>query len=153
MARATDSTNRYRRAWQAGRDGHSMPNGLGDLADNDPKIDAAYQHGQGGNDFESFSSENGLDAPSSPAPKRRSSLGTAVDNHTPSLHVSPAADAATVIISLFVVAMVLSIVDYGPTGPLLWFKAKFLNEPATKPGAAPATAPSNVVPIKKKKAG
>jgi hypothetical protein len=30
----------------------------------------------------------------------------------------------------------LSVVDYGPSGPLLWFKAKFLNEAAGAPGSS-----------------
>lgn len=29
-------------------------------------------------------------------------------------------------------ALVLSVADYGATGPLLWFKAKFLNQPTAK---------------------
>lgn len=32
-------------------------------------------------------------------------------------------------------ALALSVADYGPTGPLLWFKAKFLNEAAPAPAA------------------
>ncbi len=39
----------------------------------------------------------------------------------------------------------LSVVDYGPSGPLLWFKAKFLNEPAGAPGS-PSKPPANLPP-------
>lgn len=37
-------------------------------------------------------------------------------------------------------ALVLSVVDYGPTGPLLWFKAKFLNQAAGSPGSSPPSS-------------
>jgi hypothetical protein len=116
-----------------------MPSGLADLADNDPKIDAAYDHGQGGGDFDEFAKEHKLSASST-----RSTVSSAAGSasHT----------GGSILLGLLAVAMVLSVVDYGPTGPLLWFKAKFLNMPAPKPGA-PQSVASNVTPITKKKVG
>lgn len=39
-------------------------------------------------------------------------------------------------------ALLLSVVDYGPSGPLLWLKAKFLNEPAGAPSSSSGSGPS-----------
>lgn len=47
--------------------------------------------------------------------------------------------AAGLLFGAIAYALVLSVVDYGPSGPLLWFKAKFLNEPA---GAASSSTSS-----------
>ncbi len=53
---------------------------------------------------------------------------------------------AGVVLGMVFYALVLSVIDYGPTGPLLWFKAKFLNEAVGGSGSSstdttlPATA-------------
>lgn len=39
-------------------------------------------------------------------------------------------------------ALVLSIVEYGPGGPLLWFKAKFLNQAAGAASSSTTSAPA-----------
>lgn len=46
------------------------------------------------------------------------------------------AGAAGLFFGAIAYALVLSVVDYGPTGPVLWFKAKFLNVPAGQSSTA-----------------
>jgi hypothetical protein len=69
--------------------------------------------------------------------------------------ITPGSGAAGLFFGAITYALVLSVVEYGPTGPLLWFKAKFLNEPAAGPSSstsspppapAPAPTPSFVTP-------
>jgi hypothetical protein len=117
MARTPDPATRYRRAYTAGRNGSSMPAGLSDLADTDPKIDDAFSAGQHGESWESVMSSLGL--------------GTSSSSSTPKRSVASAtaSTGASIILGAVSLALVLSIVDYGVKGPLYWFKAKFLNEP------------------------
>jgi hypothetical protein len=131
MARSVDPTNRYRKAWQAGRDGRALPQGLADLADSDPKIDAAFDAGQGGTSWEEF---NGP----APSPAERTPPAPSPSGPSVGLHVA-GASVGSVLLGLLAAAIVLSVVDYGPKGPLIWFRSKFLNQP---PGAKRAAVAS-----------
>jgi len=175
-AGAPSGTARYSTAYKAGARGATMPKGLGELADTDPKIDAAYDAGQAGTPYEEFLQENGL-APTagtagsgagsggssssgsssggrSRAP-RRSSSGPSLFRPTKGIPSPSAANplaplsagpvplahaGAGLILGAIAYALVLSFVDYGPSGPKLWFKAKFLNQTTgTAAGAAKKT--------------
>ncbi len=50
--------------------------------------------------------------------------------------------ASGIVLGAVVYALVLSLVNYGASGPKLWFKAKFLNE-AAGIGTGPAGGPSS----------
>lgn len=52
---------------------------------------------------------------------------------------SPGHSLAGVALGAVAYALVLSVIDYGPSGPRLWFKAKFLNQPAAPQTTAKAT--------------
>ncbi len=47
---------------------------------------------------------------------------------------------AGVILGMVAYALVLAAVQYGPSGPLLWLRAKFLNQPAPPPAGSGAAA-------------
>lgn len=159
--RAPDERARYRRAWEAGNRGSKLPQGLADLADSDPGIDEAYQHGQGNEPFDQWWETRTSRRPSptrpqpsrprrsssSPGPVRRYAAGQA--RQAGSRVSSGANDLAGAFLGMLVYAIVLSVVDYGSAGPGMWFKAKFLNQTGsssttTKPAAT--TAPSGSVP-------
>lgn len=164
MAGTVDPNTRYRQAFAAGRNGRQLPAGLADLADGDPKIDSAYDAGQGGGDFATWQTENGAPSPaqsggsggarragvhkgrgsSSSRRSRPSPVAAAVPARYSGGGVSGGAtqaggDAAGVVLGLVGAAMLLSLIDYGPKGPLLWLKAKFLNQAAGAPGSGSTT--------------
>lgn len=122
-----DPHARYRQAHQYGHEGRKLPPRLSQLADQDQLVDVAYDTGSSGNSFEDFLASNKLTPPAPPAPKPRE-LG----------HV--AHSASSVLLGMLAAALVLSVIDYGALGPLYWFKAKFLNEPAPSPAAAAASS-------------
>lgn len=140
MAELPRTHARYREAHRHGSQGHQLPRGLADLADNDPAIDEAYQAGQLGEPFETFSGTGSGGAPASPAPARgprpstrpRTGTGRSKTN----VLRSPAratrsfvtGSVSGVILGAIGYALLLSVVDYGTSGPLYWFQAKFLNE-------------------------
>lgn len=142
MAR-TDATARYRQAWQFGSEGKTLPPRLSELADQDPLVDVAADAGRSKVPFDTFLSANGLagSAPrsspsSSPvsAPSPRSSSGSGGG------FASIGENFGSVLLGLLGGALVLSVFDYGAGGPLLWFKAKFLNDAS---GAAPHSSTSS----------
>jgi hypothetical protein len=55
-------------------------------------------------------------------------------------------DGAGVILGMVVYALILSVVQYGPTGPVLWFKAKFLNQAAGAPGSSSSSSSATTTP-------
>jgi hypothetical protein len=138
---------RYRRAYQAGTAGHQLPSGLGDMADDDPKIDSAYQAGQGNDQsFEQWLDEN-PDAKGTPSrsgskgrrragPGRRSdaakgfarSPAGALSGPATQIVGSSTEEGAGFILGMVVYALVLSVVDYGIGGPAMWFNAKLRNK-------------------------
>lgn len=164
------ATSRYRRAWQAGQAGRSLPGGLADLADQDPKIDSAYQSGQANESFDGWVSDNGLaSTPSSSSGssatgsstrgkgskgRSRSGQSDAARGFSRSPAGSLAAPAQQVvgssteegagfILGLVVYALVLSVVDYGTKGPVMWLNAKFRNKVVTQ--ASPTQNPSQQI--------
>jgi hypothetical protein len=60
--------------------------------------------------------------------------------------ITAGSGAAGLFFGAIAYALILSVVDYGPSGPLLWIKAKFLNQAAgsapvsPNPAATPGTA-------------
>lgn len=48
--------------------------------------------------------------------------------------------AAGFILGMVVYALLLSAVEYGAQGPILWLRAKYLNEPAPAPGSSSSSA-------------
>lgn len=132
----------YARAHTAGFSGRPLPPGLAAQADTDPMIDAAHDAGRNGVDYDQFASANGLGAPSPRAPKKRTSGIRRTGRPTTPTVLNPTGGrlpigtgATTSVAGAFFgaifYALALSVADYGPTGPLLWFKAKFLNQPTT----------------------
>lgn len=74
---------------------------------------------------------------------RRAARSASVANPTGGrlpVGLTAGAGAAGLFFGAIAYALVLSVVDYGPSGPLLWFKAKFLNQAA---GAAPSSSSSS----------
>lgn len=100
-----------------------MPSGLSELADSDPKIDAAYDAGANGHGFDDFLGDHGL---RSTTPSTQADTGKSGGRGH-----QVVATAGSVIMGLIATGVALSIVDYGPSGPLMWFKAKFLNDVST----------------------
>ncbi len=167
MATKTDTTARYRNAWQAGASGRPVPPGLAELADDDPNIDRAYFAGQIQEPFEQFLTSAGFAPAPSPAPSstrsgpfatgvgqgqasaqqaragRQSSVGQKVGSLSENL--------GSVLLGLIVAALALSVLDYGVKGPLYWFEAKFLNDQIPTSGASSAspmsTKPASSTPL------
>jgi hypothetical protein len=154
---------RYRRAYQSGTAGHQLPTGLADMADDDPKIDSAYQAGQGNDQsFEQWLDENpgakgtpsrsGSKGRSRSGPGRRRkssgrsdaakgfarSPGGAITAPATQIVGSSTEEGAGFILGMVVYALVLSVVDYGIGGPAMWFNAKFRNK-VTAPRKAGTT--------------
>jgi hypothetical protein len=146
MAELPRTHARYRSAHRAGAAGRPMPKGLSDLADSDPLIDEAYDSGQHGEDFSTFASR-GTPEPS-PEPARRASrpARAAPSTRRPARPTSPGravrrvvtGSAAGMLLGALAFTLLLSVVDYGTSGPLYWFQAKYLNEvnPAVKAKAS-----------------
>ena len=130
-----DPIARYRKAWSAGNRGQNLPEGLGSLADKDALIDSAHDAGRENVPFGEWASANGLGAPASPSTSAPSSPAP-TSAAAPMRARGGEGGVAPVFLGMLMAAMVLSIIDYGPTGPLLWFKAKFLNQPAGAPSTA-----------------
>ena len=158
-------TTRYRDAHTAGSRGRNLPDGLASMADADPLIDEAHDAGRNGVPFDQFASERGLATPPGRAPRgssgpkgsrgargRSSSRSVTrsprVPRPTPTQPLAPlsagprnlGASAAGLLVGAVFYALVLSVVEYGPSGPMLWFRAKFLNEPAPPPAGAKPTS-------------
>ncbi len=87
---------------------------------------------------------------SRPSPRRSSRRspsvfrpGQGLPKATPSQPLAPlsagpvpvAHAGAGLLLGMVFYALVLSVLDYGPSGPSLWFKAKFLNQAAPPKGA------------------
>jgi hypothetical protein len=155
MAELPRTHSRYREAHRHGAQGNRLPHGLADLADTDPAIDEAYQSGQAGEPFETFSGRSSDDegspeqeenqgtgqegAPAREAPRRarrRQSSRTPARSPAAQVLTSPrraargfvTGSASGAILGAIVYALILSVVDYGTSGPLYWFQAKFLNQ-------------------------
>lgn len=120
-----------------------MPAGLSDLADSDPDLDEAYQHGQNNEPFDAWwerraSSRPSPTRPSSPPPRRTPSSPGRVRGAAGRMgsRVSGGADdLAGALLGAVGYALVLSVVDYGTAGPGMWFRAKFLNETQSQSGS------------------
>jgi len=87
-------------------------------------------------------SGSGPRRPSSPRRSPRSPYKVPTPS-SPSIVRNPSGAGETVagvFLGMIAYALVLSIVEYGWSGPALWFKAKFLNEPA---GAPPSSGGSS----------
>jgi hypothetical protein len=140
-----DPTTRYRRAWQAGSEGRQLPKGLADRADADPRIDEAYDAGSSQTPFGDFLTAHGLTpAPSSspPSPRASSSSGGGVVSRIS----SGGENLGSVALGFLLAALALSVIQYGPKGPLYWFEAKFLND-AKAPAGAKSSAPASTGPV------
>lgn len=140
---------RYRTAHAAGARGAELPAGLASRADSDPMIDAAHDAGRNGIEYDQFATANGIGSPAPTiAPKQRKSSGIRrTGRPTPPTVLNPTggrlpigtgatSSIAGAFFGAIFYALALSVADYGPTGPLLWFKAKFLNQPTTAPAGA-----------------
>lgn len=140
----------HQRAHTAGASGRSMPPGIAAQADQDPLIDAAHDAGRNGVAYDDFASSNGLKAkksapraPRAPRGPRSTSRPARVPRPTPAQPFAPftagqhgvAGTAAGILVGAVFYALVLSVIDYGASGPKLWFAAKFLNEAAPAPAA------------------
>jgi len=62
--------------------------------------------------------------------------------------VEVAHSASGLLLGAVAYALILSVVNYGPTGPLLWFRAKFLNIAAGSSSSSSAPTPDTAVPPK-----
>lgn len=132
----------YEAAWRAGAAKKDLPPHLAAMADADPLIDQAHDAGRNGADFDEWHAAN------RPAPAPAPSTGRRAPARSPRrpVHLSrpslrrplggatggggPVRSTAGVLLGFIAYALALSVVDYGVKGPLYWFKAKFLNEPA-----------------------
>lgn len=79
---------------------------------------------------------------------RRAARSASVVNPTGGelpIGITPGGGAAGLFFGAIAYALVLSVIDYGPSGPLLWFKAKFLNQAVGAPSAS-SPAPVNANP-------
>jgi hypothetical protein len=139
----------YQRAHSAGVSGRSLPPGIAAQADTDPNIDAAHDAGRNGVPWDQFAQTlpgGPGQTPVSPGPSpkkksggiRRTGRTTAPTVLNPTGNRLPIGTGASfsiagVFFGAIAYALALSVADYGPTGPLLWFKAKFLNEAAPAP--------------------
>lgn len=138
------ATTPYRTAYNAGANGQDLPAGLASRADSDPLIDQAHDAGRNGVDYDEW---HGANVPAkgpkgAQGPKGSSGSSTGRAGSSSSRAPSPLRflnaprgsaghSIAGVALGMVVYALVLSIVDYGPEGPLYWFRAKFLNKPLT----------------------
>lgn len=140
------SRSPYARAHSAGVSGRPLPPGIAARADTDPKIDLAHDAGRNGVAYDDFAAQQGIGGSPGPrAPKaskprqsgiRRSGRPTSPTVLNPTggrlpIGLGAVPSPAGVFAGAIFYALVLSVVDYGPTGPLLWFKAKFLNQAAS----------------------
>lgn len=134
---------RYRTAYQAGARGAQMPEGLAAEATRDPALDHMHDAGRRGADYTASLREHAPHAvtrrppPSSPTPRNPSP--PARPSRWLSRPTSSTEAGAGVLLGMVVYALALSVVKYGANGPVLWFKAKFLNETPTKPKTSSVT--------------
>jgi hypothetical protein len=146
---------RYRQAHLAGSEGRDLSASSRALADEDPLIDQAHDAGRAGTSFADFSKAHNLDeAPSLTGPPTPSSSSGASSSSSPLARPFQATAAklsggrteslGSVLLGFVVAALVLSVIDYGPKGPLYWFQAKFLNE--AQAGPASSSSSSKAVP-------
>ncbi|HEX3948076.1 MAG TPA: hypothetical protein VHW47_10235 [Acidimicrobiales bacterium] len=157
-------TTRYRTAYNAGSTGRPLPEGLASMADQDALIDQAHDAGRQGTDYDEWHAANVKPAagprgkPGRPGrsgrPGRRGGGGSSSPRSPrrpsgpgPSLarpfaggfrQLATAEGAAGAFMGAVTFALLLSVAQYGAKGPGLWFKAKFLNQAATKGGQAPS---------------
>lgn len=148
----------YRAAYTAGRMGRAMPEGLASRATGDPALDAMHDAGRNGADYDeslhthaphaagertpapaSGALDGGRPAqPRSPRTPRSGSQGrpgTRIGGGNGSFLGVPRRSQDTgsgILLGFLGYALVLSLVDHGPRGPLLWIRAKFLNQTAGK---------------------
>ncbi len=155
---AKDPSARYRSAHLAGSEGRDLSPSSRSLADEDPLIDQAHDAGRAQVPFADFLAQHPElspappAAPSSPAPSsspstsgpRRLVQGTAAK-----LSGGRTESLGAVLLGILLATLALSVLDYGPKGPLLWFEAKFLNDAVAAPGSSsssstgPSGPPSN----------
>lgn len=146
---ATDPNARYRTAWKHGHAGRALPEGLSSLADSDPLVDQAHDAGRDNVSFDDFLAAHGRTSSPAPAPRRPPAAPRRAAPATPSLGTGARSAANTVgsaLLGLVAAALVLSVIDYGASGPLLWFKAKFLNEAAPAAASSSSTSTANASP-------
>lgn len=156
-----------RRAHQAGERGKELPSELLAASKDDPHIVDAYDAGRAGVSWGDFQGRQRDEEPETePVSAPSASDGAGASRPTRTERRSPrrrrrAAGApravrrfpgvstavkltgggfSGLLLGAVAYALVLSVVDYGPSGPGLWFKAKFLNEVA---GAPAPSAPSS----------
>jgi hypothetical protein len=124
-----------------------MPPGVAAAAESDPTLDAAHDAGRSGVPYEQFASDNNIDGPRPPAPRARrgpdrvrrsgrarSSKPTLADPTGGRLPITFDGEGlAGFFFGAVFYALGFSVIEYGPSGPLLWLKAKFLNQPAPAP--------------------
>lgn len=156
MARRAAPDADHRAAYLAGRGGRTMPPGVAEKANTNPALDKMHDAGRTGADYDDALGEHAPDVAAAAAQHRAQSPGPRSPRRTrgsggagpgPSksfgqlMQGTPAEAGAGVLLGMVAYALVLSVVNYGASGPALWFKAKFLNE--TGPSAKTRSSTSS----------
>jgi hypothetical protein len=147
-------------AYVRGLDGTPAP----DWVKNDPAMMAAYKRGltkrggpagtptrRAGRSARRLAQQSANSRPAQYAGRGLSPRGAASRLGVPqaAARVGRAGDGGGLLLALVLYPVALATVKYGPTGPLVWFKAKWLNQASGAPAApgAPAGAPAKPVPM------
>jgi hypothetical protein len=154
-----------RRAHRAGAAGRELPEPLRQAADDNPEIVDAYDHGRAGGTWDQYVRREPPDQSEPPKPAPASSAEPAGPEPEPepapaSPPPAPAASGrvrggtdagdvlAGVVLGAIAYALLLALVNYGPSGPVDWLKAKFLNQPVTSVGSGSSTSSGALPPDK-----
>lgn len=143
MARtAPDANARYREAYKYGSRGRPLPAPLSDLADQDPLVDVASDAGASRVPFEDFLRDNGLLPAQPPTPSKAPAAPKGGSSSGGSKFASVGENLGAILLGLLAGALVLSVFDYGPKGPLYWFEAKYLNDSIAPSGSSSSSSSS-----------
>lgn len=139
MAQPTPPTP-YRAAWRRGAEGKGLTPAQGELADADPLVDQANDAGRSGVAFEDFLREHGLTPAPAAARAGRQGSDSLLSRGVERATGGRTGSLGSVLLGFVLAALALSVIQEGPKGPLLWFKAKFLNDAS---GSAKNVSPSS----------
>ena|ERR1700728_1917676 len=153
-----------KKAHRIGSEGRELPQTLRDASEDDPGIVDAYDAGHAGRSWQHYANGDApapavardntsnsptpvrpelYSAPPAPPPTPAPAPPTTSSSPWRSSSRGNAADTgAGLLLGAFMYALLLSLVNYGTSGPLDWLKAKFLNKPTAAPGTAGATTGS-----------